>query len=506
MKSKIKLLLIPILAILISSVAQGQAIETTYKWFTQNHSAWKVQPNSPTGYVIMGNKFFTSGNTSLYAQGFDESGAPLWLGNYPATGFSSLQTFWKSFILSSTKPVRYFAVVAGTKSGNKAFAILIDGEGKKVWDRVSDLPSGIQFGGVTNATNGGWLAVGSDNSGNLAVVKFDSNGSLQWIKILPTSGFGWTILAAPDGGYHIGSTTQTVVKIDNEGNQVWKTSIALPLSPDGSAYTYSEFEEIIALPAGNDGVIITGSTFSNQTSAVYTARVRFDGTVAWKKVHDPSSTSLPGTPVSWISSAIVDDPYSIVTSWRKGPVSTGGTMYYQRQNYNGGLINAVNSMNNIIPVQEAFFIKAHDKYIVGGTRGSYTAAYSWIHTGLPIPGRFRSERSEEPLTEPIKLTGLIRVNRNNTEPVFKYHPASRVFNSELQVYPNPSTGLINVGGKIEQGASLRVTDMMGRVVFEKQTLKANELNVLDLTRYGKGIFNVEIAGPHQIETKKIVIQ
>ena len=217
MKSTIKLLLIPILATLFSTVAQGQAIETTYKFHTVDHSAWKVQPNSPTGYVIMGNKFFEPANTSMYAQGFSETGDPLWLGNYPATGFSSLQTFWKSFILSSTKPVRYFAVAAGSKSGNKAFAILIDGDGKKVWDRVSDLPNGIQFGGVTNATNGGWLAVGSDAGSNIAVAKFDSNGSLQWLKILPISGFAWTVLAAPDGGYLLGSTTHRVTKIDKDG-------------------------------------------------------------------------------------------------------------------------------------------------------------------------------------------------------------------------------------------------------------------------------------------------
>ena len=507
MKTLANLLLSGFLMTLFISSAQSQAIESTYNWFTNDHSAWKVQPNFPEGYVLMGNKFFEPANNSIYAQGFDEKGAPIWLGKYTPTGFSSFQTFWKSFTLSSTQPVTYFAVVQGQiSSASKAYALLIDGQGNKIWDRISDIPTNIQFGGVTHAKNGGWIATGGNGDGKIIAVKFDSYGKLQWFKNLDINGLGWTIISVSDGGYLIGSTNQRVTKIDNEGNQVWTTSVQLPLSPDGSAYSYSEFEELVPLPAGNDGVIITGSTFSNSHSSVYSARVSYSGAVAWKTVHSPSNTSLAGTPVSWINNAIVDDAYSIVTSWRKGPVSTGGTLFYQRQNYNGGLINAANSMNNTIPVQEAFFIKAHNKYIVGGTRGSYTAAYSWIHTGLPVPGRFRSVQSEETQTLPSKSSGLVQINRNNTKPVFEYHPASRVFNSELRIFPNPSTGIINVGGNLEQGSTLRVTDILGRVVLEKRVLKGKELNLIDLTGYGKGIFNFEIKGSNQTETKKVLIQ
>jgi hypothetical protein len=63
---------------------------------------------------MMGSKFFEPGNTSIYVQGIDESGNSLWLRNHVAYGFTSLQTFWKSFIATpATNPTRYFAVASG---------------------------------------------------------------------------------------------------------------------------------------------------------------------------------------------------------------------------------------------------------------------------------------------------------------------------------------------------------------------------------------------------------
>ncbi|MEP7322242.1 MAG: T9SS type A sorting domain-containing protein [Saprospiraceae bacterium] len=500
-------------AILITTFVNSifcQPIETLYPWFINNHSAWKVQPNSPTGYVMIGNKFFGPNNTSLYVQGFDESGTSLWL--KPYSSGMALQTFWKSFTVVNTNPVKFFAVTANV-SGNKTFALLVDANGNKIWDRISDLPaSGYQLGGVSNANgnNSGWLACGSDNNGNVAVTKFDNNGFSQWTKSLPLSGFAWSIIPATGGGYYIGSTGNKVTKIDNAGDLVWTSSFSLPPSPapDGSNYTYTEFEEVVELPNG-DGVLISGSAFSNSFSAVYTARVSTTGTLIWKNLYAPQNTSLGGTPVSWINNVIIDVTNSAVTSWRTGPVSSGGQLWYQRQYINSGVLtNGEISLGNTIPVQEAFMIKAHNKYVIGGTRGGYTAAYSYINGVLPIPGRPRSNSAEYslPVAQTNVLTRRIQINRHNSKPEFEYPATSRVFNSKMRVFPNPSNGLVNVGGKIEPGATLRVTDLMGRLILERPVMPGDDLIKLDLTQQGKGIYNIEMVSRNQLVTKKIVLQ
>lgn len=498
-------------AVFFISSLQAQKIETTYNWGAFDHSCWKVQPSytGPTteGYVMIGTKFFEPNNTSLYIQGFDPDGKSRFLRAHTPHGFTSLQTFWKSFIASPDKK-SFFTVAKGTKSGSsKAYALLTDNYGFKIRDYISDIPNGIEFGGVTNAKNGGWIATGGDGSGQLISSKFSSAGRLEWIKTYPQNGFGWSITPVLTGGYILAGT-RNIIKIDEDGNLVWATVLNLPPSamPDGSAFTYTEFEEVIEIPFM--GVIVTGSCFSNQTSAAYTALVDYTGPVIWTNVHGSQLTSLPGTPVSWISSA-VNEGLFIVTSWRTGPVSSGGTMYYQRQFLlNGALSGGENSLGNTIPVQEAFFIKSANKYIVGGTRGGYSASYSYINSQI-IPGLGgirRSDYENLPVEKSNELGGLVRVNFNNTEPKYKLPVSSRVFNSVLRVYPNPSTGLINVGGKIEPGAIIRVTDMMGRVVLEKKTILSDPITELNLTGFGKGIFNVAVVGSIQNETKKVIVQ
>lgn len=513
MKSLFKLFYLVIFTTYFTTTIFCQPIETVYPWFNNDHSAWKVQPNSPTGYVMIGNKFFEPNNTSLYVQGFDESGISLWLKNYVAPGFSSLQTFWKSFTVVNSNPTKFFAVASGSQSGiPKAYALLVNSEGNKLWDRVSGLPTGVQFGGVTNANglSAGWVACGSDGSGNLNAMKFDNNGFLQWVKSYPFSGFGWSIIPATGGGYYIGSTTNTVTKIDNAGNFLWKSSFVLPPSPapDGSNYTYSEFEEVVELPNG-DGVLISGSAFSNSFSAAYTARVSTTGTLIWKNIHAPQNTSSGGTPVSWINNVIIDVTNSAVTSWRTGPVSSGGQLMYQRQYINSGdLTDGERSLGNSIPVQEAFMLKAHNKYVIGGTRGGYSAAYSYINGVLPIPGRLRSNHVEYsiPVAQTNVLNRRIQINRHNSKPEFEYPVTSRVFNSKMRVFPNPSNGLVIVGGKIEPGAMLRITDLMGRLVLERPVMPGDDLIKLDLTQQVKGIYNIEMVSKNQVVTKKIVLQ
>lgn len=491
-----------LIAVSFFTTTQAQVVQNTYSWGAFDHSAWKILANSPTGYVLVGNKFFEPNNTDIYMTGIGEFGEVLWNRTH-ATGLTQLQTIWKSYTRTLNGPVKYFVLASGTQGGgNRAYAMLTNSVGHKFWDRISVLPDGIQFGGVTNATNGGWIATGSNNFGQLVAVKFDLNGNLQWVSTLPVSGFGWSIVAANGGGYLIGSTDHTATRIDAAGDFVWSTSANTPASPDGSAYTYSEFEEIVDLPAGQ-GFILTGSTFSNSTSAAYSARFSYSGGVSWVNIHDPQNTGLAGTPVSWINNAVIAES-EVITSWRRGPVSTGGPVFFQKMSFSGVNNGGVTNFGNTTPTQEAFMTRAHGKYVVGGTRGGYSAAASWIRETLPFAGN-AEERNEPLLTEPVLPVRRYQTSIYNSKPEF-VHPASRVFANEMRVFPNPSTGIINVGGKIEPGATLRVTDMTGRVVLEKQFPDNGELLELDLSSQSKGVYNVTVVGSKQLTTTRVVVQ
>lgn len=479
----------------------SQVFENNYVWHNQSHAAWKIEAANPFGYVIAGNKYFSSPNTAIYITSFDEFGTHLWTRSHES-GLTSLQSFWKSFV-KSPDGSGYFVVSAGEQGGHKAYALLVNTNGMKLWDRISALPSGIEFGGVTTSVNGGFIATGATNNGKIAVVKFDPYGNLQWSTELPVNGYGWTIAQAVGGGYIIAGGMQAV-KVDPSGNLEWSTAISLPPSPSG-AYTYGEFEEIKPLPDGT-GFVVTGSCFSNSHSGIYTARVSYAGSVAWAKVNDAVNTSGAGTPVAWVNNAIIDGYGSeIVTSWRRGPVSAGGTMYYQRMNLAGTNIGTITSLGNTIPVREAFMTKAHGKYVVGGTRGNLASAYSYVNASLPAFKAGGDDRSE-PLAETFPLLGL-QTNTSNAHPEFELPPVtSRQFAAKFRVFPNPSTGYINVGGAIEPGALLRVISPMGKVVMERR-IQAGELLIqLDLGNLATGLYIVEMTGDSGATSQKIVVE
>ena len=229
----------------------------------------------------------------------------------------------------------------------------------------------------------------------------------------------------------------------------------------------------------------------------------YSGSVAWAKVNDQVNTSTAGTPVCWVNNAIIDGWGSeILTSWRRGPVSAGGTMYYQRMDFAGTNKGVVTSLGNTILVREAFMTKAHSKYVVGGTRGNLASAYSYVNASLPTVRGGGDDRSE-PFVDAEPLSCL-QTNASNARPIFELPPASRQFAAEMRVFPNPSTGRITVGGAIEPGAMLRVISPIGNVLQERRIQPDETLVSLDLTNLPTGIYSVEMIGVAGTTVKKVV--
>jgi len=84
--------------------------------------------------------------------------------------------------------------------------------------------------------------------------------------------------------------------------------------------------------------------------------------------------------------------------------------------------------------------------------------------------------------------------------------ASRTAYTDLTIFPNPSTGLVSVGGVMEVGASLRVFDLAGRLVMEKNIQEGDSMVNFDLTGRPKGIYTVQMVGAQYNVTRKFVIE
>lgn len=177
-------------------------------------------------------------------------------------------------------------------------------------------------------------------------------------------------------------------------------------------------------------------------------------------------------------------------------------MFYQRMDFNGNNIGTIRSLNNSIPVQEAFMLNSHGKIIVGGVRGGYSAAYTYASQFLPLTGEGDADSRTEPFAE-VHPLNCLQVSVNNSRPIFEY-PASRVFSSELDFESQQRIG--ECGRRPSWGALLRVVSMTGAVVLEREIQPGETLLQLDLSTVGKGLYGVEMLGKSSVTSRKIVVE
>ncbi len=84
------------------------------------------------------------------------------------------------------------------------------------------------------------------------------------------------------------------------------------------------------------------------------------------------------------------------------------------------------------------------------------------------------------------------------------------FTSQINVFPNPSEGILNIHftGDNANSFLIRVTDVSGRIVSEKQFGKFNGqlTEKMDLTKQSKGIYMVEVITERESYNTKVVLQ
>ncbi len=80
----------------------------------------------------------------------------------------------------------------------------------------------------------------------------------------------------------------------------------------------------------------------------------------------------------------------------------------------------------------------------------------------------------------------------------------------LDVFPNPTTGVVNLNieGNLFNATGLKVIDVLGKVVYERNNIIVNgSLNTqVDLTGYPEGIYFITVSGDDKQVSKKIFLQ
>jgi len=187
------------------------------------------------GYAVAGStKSKGAGNRDIWVIKLDNQGNQVWDRTYGGSGkdgaYSLIQTSDKGY-----------AVAGWTKSkgaGNEdIWVIKLDNQGNQIWDRTYGGSGDDEAWPLVQTTDGGYAVAGvtkSKGAGNVDVwvIKLDNQGNQVWDRTYGGSGDDEanSFIQTTDGGYAVAGVTKSkgagnvdvwVIKLDNQGNQVW---------------------------------------------------------------------------------------------------------------------------------------------------------------------------------------------------------------------------------------------------------------------------------------------
>ncbi len=323
---------------------------------TDNEGAVGIIETTDGNFVISGSTRVPLPNADFYAK-LSPAGNILWQKRFMA----SQETYGCKNMAATANGG--FAI-----GGNKLMIIKFDSGGNQLWKTVPDFPTtkaaratticktndgGYAVAGIAGELSGGNVV---GDSRDIAIAKYDSIGTLQWIKkyISPKQDFPAAILQDAAGNFIVGGTHgstlvgyeyATLLFTDNAGN-----SIIAKAGPVHQSCFYNMKK------CADGGYIFTGNSTNDTTFSRFPITVKCDSTF-----------SLP----CFIPYTFIDSSYTLTATYT-GTFALTNTVYHTRNflmvytdsntvsNYCAGLdVNSVSGENSfeLFPNPASSFIK-----------------------------------------------------------------------------------------------------------------------------------------------------
>jgi len=468
-----------------------------------------VQQTDDGGYIITGvTNSFGAGNYDVYLIRTDVSGDMLWTKTYGGAGSE------EGYSVQRTSDGGY--IIAGYTSSfgagnNDVYLIKTDSIGTTQWTKTFGGIDDDEGTSVQQTSDGGYFITGNARSfgpgfGEMYSIRTDAMGNMQWSKTFVVTGGagsdGYSGQLTSDGGSIItgrkwptsGFAEGYLIKIDAMGNMQWSKTFGTTGAGD-VGYSVQQ--------TSDGGYIIAGltSSFGASSGDVYLIKTDGNGT----------SGCYEGVPSTNVISPVTVTNTSSPTTGSGGADTTAGTIV----NNAAFVVYDVFPSTNIT-VTDASCIGCSDgsaDLTVNG--GTLPYAFFWSN-GETTEDIFNLSAGTYSVTV-IDISGCTTtdsVTINEMTAIKQYSS----LNSQLKVYPNPSSGVFAIEVDIREIGKVRkimVYNMLGKVMYEIESelaisntpsqLKKNAIKI-DLNPYNKGIYHLQIITEKLTLNKKIVYQ
>ncbi len=427
-----------------------------------------VIENSNHNLVMCGTTTAAPNHRCFYLQKTDPNGTIQWSKGIGLNA-SSDQVFGEA--VQQMSDGGYLVTGSATNPANLFKGLFIgktDSSGNPIWGkRLGGTVSDDELTELIPTSDGGFLASGIYNYSNqIPLIKLDSQGNIQWKKVLEANGTTIThsIRQTNDGGYIIcGSTVLSTHKVflcktDSSGNFQWVKAYGGTVNPD---YGFD------AIQTNDGGFIIAGYTlyFANTSlQDVYLLKTDADGTLAWSKTFGSTGMDI-GKFVAQTS-----DGYFI------SGVTDQGT-------------NDVD-----------FFILKTD---TGGNIGcseNYPATQTFI-------GTFQNILLSDTFTTLTLIDWPINITTDTgaTETILCSSAISEPMLTDFSVYPNPANDKVNIEFPEEAGTIwIRLFNQLGQCVY-KDSFTAGLRLSLDFGNVADGLYTIGIYKRESMLNNRILI-
>jgi len=286
-----------------------------------NEQGYSVQQTLDGGYIIAG-KINSSDSESfdVLLMKTDEHGIFLWEQTFGDTFDDDFAWF-----VQQTSDDGYIIVghiqYSSIDNDTDIYIIKTDSSGELQWENTYG-GKNFDFGGsIQQTSDGGYIIAGctfsySIGSGDVYLIKTDSNGNSQWVKSFGGNDYdtGRSVQQTTDGGYIITGYTSSygsgnydvyLIKIDSFGELQWEKTFG------GNESDYGQFVK----QTSDGGFIMTGYTYSYGagSSDVYLIKTNVSGELQWEQTY---------------GGAEIDQGYCVQQATDGGYIIAGNTQSY----------------------------------------------------------------------------------------------------------------------------------------------------------------------------------
>lgn len=422
-------------------------------------------------------------------------------------------------------------LVGGTIAGLPVYGIVlskIDAEGNVIWVKFFDYSGEVLGGdilkGIYELSDGSFMvfALGEYSVSYPYIIHLDSAGNIITEQMLVLENLGTLFHTevcrdGSDGFYMMGFNSNS-----SENNIVYLAKVI----PDGMEWVkYFEFnrfvypEAVVFLPDGH--LLISGSVHGDSADSYrpFLLKIDSDGNAVW--AHKYNAIGLQSAGIFASISALPNSHFVADGSIQSNDGSSGlrllefnseGEILWTRS-LEGSVTHNYDSMPILSDGRILFNFwgpTGQQRVTIVNSEG-HNACATALHNMIPTDVDFTSPVSEyqymdysHPVSEPhfqiFELPTLVEEICATPDGLPDPHLLSGI-----QVFPNPSTGLIHI--RVDQApanTSLRVIDTQGTMVKELKRINQNAF--LDLSDQPPGLYLLQFLSEKGVVLKRVILE